>query len=260
MSLRIQFDGATFHGRPTGPYPVGLFVGRGGFVGWEDGGTAGRLDDQPRGNAHGSHDAPVFLGPRLVTISGHAYASSPEGLLPLRDQVMSAGVAGPAEMAVTLQGATRRAKGRRLSGSFVDVGLRQGSRFRGEFELQVQFADPFTYGENRSFQGGVTVTPWHRGNFAAVPRVVVESGFEGGFWLDYAGRVFEVSQRTWWSADPIEVDMATGWVWQGGSLLRGVITRAETFTIPPAANEPLRLFGIGAGSGRVRVELTDTYI
>lgn len=253
--MRAEIDGLSFDEWPR-DYDTSYVIEPQGLSGWF-GGTSMRRENVERPLAHGAFDARGYQSARLVTVQGNILASSYQQMQAMKARLTGLLADGQDAVMSVDDGHTMTTATVRLASL---SGPDETSDDTASFQLQLWAPDPRRYGERRSFQGGVTVTPWHRGNFAAVPRIVVESGFEGGFWLDYAGRVFEVSRRTWWSEAPIEVDMATGWVWQGGSLLRGVITRAETFTIPPAANEPLRLFGIGAGSGRVRVELTDTYI
>lgn len=138
-----------------GPYRVALITG------WEDL-PAGRVDDQARANAHGSHDAIVYAAARTVTVEGYCFSVEE------RDALLAGlGAAErftarptPGVLEVTLAGRTLHAGARLTRGS---KSLRNWGV--GHFGWQLEFwcPDPRRYGPVRT---GVTALPSDSGGMA----------------------------------------------------------------------------------------------
>lgn len=256
--MHTHLDGVTFLGSAG---QATYSIEPDGLRGWHES-VSVRREDVDRPTAHGTYRAQSYRTGRLIQQSGLIEAASRMEFLEAIDRfrgVLAGGGFGP--FVVDDEG-VRSAEVQLNAEPSVTmlVPPEAGRGGAARYSLELWAPDPRQYGEKRTFEGGTSVVPYHRGNFPAVPRVVVSSGFANGFRVVYGDRVFEVDRATFWQQEPLEIDMRTGWVWQGGSLLRGVIRRAETFEIPPHNQEPVRLVGSGSGSGRVSVELRDTWI
>jgi hypothetical protein len=103
-----------------GPYRVA------DITGWEDS-PGGRVDDQARANAHGSHDAPVYATARTVTVEGYCISVEDRATLitALRRAVKLGGANPPGTLTVTFADRTLTATGRvaRASNSLRNWGV-----------------------------------------------------------------------------------------------------------------------------------------
>lgn len=255
--LRIQVGGVTILGRPedTSSRVAGLFVGRDGFEGWDDGPDV-RREGVALLSEHGEYDSPVFNGSRVISVDGHAIAWSEEELGKLRNLVMGIGADGKrTRLTVTHQGMTLAATVRRgARPTFRDTGIRYG-RLRARFAIFLVAADPRKYGVPHEFAAGDPVT--HDGNFPASPVLVVAGPQPAGYTVAAGTNQYTVTTPLP-SGSTDEIDMSTGWVRRNGVLLVGGITRADTWRIPVGA--PGLVHTITGGPGALTVRVTDTFM
>lgn len=257
-TLQIEFDGTQLLGRPGREILPGLYVKRGGFVGWDDGGADIRREAAARPTSHGEFDAPAYLGARVVTIAGYALARNVHELASLRDSVMAAGATGAlTRMEVRHQERVLWANGRRIAATFNDLGLRGSRWLRGEFEIQIVFPDPRKYGETKRFASPSgnpvqSIKVSHRGNFPAFPTIEVANA-PANYEIRSPGGSFRISGIA--DAGVHRIEMATGRVYRNGVRQMGVVSRAQTWAVPPGVE-----WEHSATSGLIWVFMTDTFI
>jgi hypothetical protein len=244
--FKLTFGGITFDGseRLTSQDVFQLRTIRG----WDaPAGARNRSEDRP--TSDGEFDLPLYLGARQVIVSGYLESSSRFaqrsmvdrlGLLPIREDGVVTVQDGPD---------TRFVYGRRVGAP--DVSVVVFGRYL-ECELEIKCGDPLKYGAMQSFSGA-NVGVFHRGSYTAAPRVKV-TGVSGGYTVSGPeGRRFVVSSGPGSGQDVI--DMRTGLLRRNGTVLRGAVTRAQTWGVP--ADAPPTPMSISAGS--MTVEVVDTY-
>ena len=229
--LRISVGGLTILGRPDelSSRVEGLFVGPGGFEGWDDGPDV-RRESIDREGQHGEFDMPVFNGSRVISIDGHALAWSDVELGHLRNRIMGIAADGRrTRLTVEHQGSTLWADVRRgARPTFRDAGIRFGM-LRARFAIHMVAADPRKFGDLSDFPGGAMAL--NRGNFPATPEHLI-TGTSGAYTVNGpSGKKFMVSSGPGSGTD--RIDMATGRVYRNGALQLGVTLRADLWTIPP---------------------------
>lgn len=252
--LRISADGVDIFGRPLEVHPraEGLFVGPGGFNGWDDGGGEVRREAVPRPAAIGEFDMPVYEGAMVFSVDGHALAYDPPTLGHLRDRVTGLGYGGR-RFRVVVEHQERELwtwcrRGARPK--FDDAGIRHGLH-RGEFLLQFVAPIPRKYGEARDFAAGETA--FHRGNESAVPLLLIGAGAGGYTVTGPGGRVVTVSTAP---AGAHQIDFATGGLFLNGVRQVGALSVYQPWSVPPG------LPGVTAtisGARTLTQRVTDTY-
>lgn len=258
QALRIMIGSTTILGRPTDSTTRvrGLFVGRGGFTGWDDG-VDSRRESVPRPDAHGEFDLPVLLGSRVFSIDGYALGWSPSELASLRSEVVAMGAEGGRfPVVVDHQGEQLTAYARRGGKpSFQDAGIRHGMH-RATFLMQFVAADPRKYGETESYTGPAS----HMGDFPAIPviDVTATSTMAGYTVVGPEGRRFVVTQ-TLPAGQTHRIDMRTGWLYLNGALQIGAVGVSDLWTIPPG-RQVAHILEPDSGAGTVMVTVTDTFI
>lgn len=255
QALQIRYGGATIYGAPDWVSLPGLYVGREGFKGWDDGVNASRSEKDPRPLAWGNFTSEVYPGERVVTISGWALAESEGELEAYRDQIMGAGVGELATVTVQLRGVVRWARGTVISSSFTDTGSRRRI-LKARFEVQLELPDPRKYGDLQTFAAGQAL--YHRGNTDAWPVITVTGPFPSGYTITYAGHSFVVTAALASGARHV-IDMAEGWVRNpSGVVIHGAVSVADTFSVPKGLQSSAATISGGAGS--MSIAVTDTYI
>lgn len=260
MMLRIRIGGTTINGRPRdGEDPRGLFVARDGFEGWDDGGGTARSESDPRPAAHGSFDAPAYLGPRVCSIDGWALAGTEYELAHLRSVIMGTFADGQMKrVQVDHQGQTLWADARRSgSATFRDAGER-GGLLRARFVLPFICPDPRKYGTVRRFGPGTVIPINHVGNFPALPKFRVRGAWPAGYTIGGpGGERFVVTAPLSMGNEHI-VDFATCRVTRGGLVQVGAVSIPETWTVPGGVTVTCTL--TGQGSGDMDVDVPETYV
>lgn len=253
--LEINVDGREILGRPRDlTRPLGLFVKRNGFHGWE-GLPAGRREALARAVEHGEHDVPTYLPARVVTVDGWVLAPSVRELQHEIDRVTGTGASGDrTKTVVQLRGSTRFAYARRaLAEVEDDRGQWTGRVLRTSFQLQLIFADPRRYGETKVFPETGTATSIqvaHKGNFPAFPLIEIPSA-PANYTVSSPGRAFVVSGAT--AGGTHTVDLRRGRVYRNGVEMPGV-GQGDLWTIPPGVRTLFTLSVAG------RVTVIDTFV
>ncbi len=251
--LRIALpSGVEIFGRPplTGARP-GLYLGPGGWSGWDAGVTAAG-EQVGRPAQHGDFDLPVYLGSRAVTATGIALARTPFELGRLRSQINGVGADGAAfPIAVEHQDETLTATARRIDSGFTDQGRSHGW-FTAAWSLDLVCRDPRKYGPEQTFTGA-TVSVHHRGNFPSLPAVEVAGPRSGYTVSGPGGRRIVVSQSL--SAGQRHlIDFASGGLYRNGARQLGAVDVWEPWAIPPGTT-----VGMTCTGGTMTVRVPDTY-
>lgn len=143
--LWVHADGVEILARPRDFPSVieGLFVGPDGLNGWEDGGGDVRRESVERPASIGEFDLPVYEGPLVFSMEGHALAQSEQQLAVLRDRVTGVGYGGRRfKVAVGLQGRELWTWVRRGSKADVSGHRAAGQTSAGIVHAAVRRTDP----------------------------------------------------------------------------------------------------------------------
>lgn len=246
------------------PYRVG------NLTGWDDLPPA-RLDDNPRPNAHGSFDAPVWSGPRTVTLEGYCIDPADRSML-LTALTASAAIAGdadPGSLAVTFADRTLTAAARmtRSATTLKNWGV-------GHFGWAVEWwcPDPLRYGPAAAGStppaddpGGLVfplgspldfgplatlgrVNLVNPGSAASYPRFTITGPLVGGFELVEvnSGRRIRL-ERDVPDGSTVVIDARAGSVsYDGQGGYEGYLTARQWWGIPPAGTADLLFTALGA--------------
>lgn len=251
--LMIEVAGLRMFGRPgRGPYVVKSE----GLEGWEDG-VDMRSESVAVPNRHGSYVLPRFQESRTVGVQGVILAKTARELANFR-----AGLTGllahgrPGRMQVTVDGSTQW--GEVMLASKTKVTRRRGTYY-ADFSLNLWAPDARKFGAVQSVPAGVgSATPvQNRGNYPASPVIVVAGPVSAGGYsvTGPGGEVFTVTTSPAAGVTHL-INMHDGLLRVNGSISAGagLVSRADTFTIPPGGKVNVILSKGG------RVELYDTYI
>lgn len=250
MIPTVRIGGVVFDG---GDGHEGFTIASKGFVGWLDGVTQ-RRDDTPLPQAHGSFDAPGFGAARVVSIQGLCWADSDRKLGWYGRQLTGLLADGGMDRLVAnYMGLEAFADMRLAAGSQTQFSTRIPGRL-ADYQIQFWAPDPRIFGNTQTFTG-TSVTAFHYGNFPADPVVTVVGPQVGGYTITGpGGATFTVTQDPG-AGHAHTIDFATGLVSLDGVVQSGVVSSADTWTIPPGQQVAM---SISAGSMTVAVK--DTFI
>lgn len=208
-----------------------------------------------RPDADGDLDLPTYNEARLLTLSGHLHTDS-------HDQMHEAAAYLSSSMfgrfRVQGHGPSLWADGKRNSSvRFMPV----TDRF-AQWQVRLKFVDPCKYGDTKTYTasvGAVANGIYHRGNYNAIPRFVVDGSMPGGYRLTIKGQIFTVT-RPLVSGVPHSIDYADGRLRIGGSIVPGGIGYGFTPLVTPGVVTALGIEPVTTGAGTATLTLTDTYI
>ena len=251
--LHVNVAGLDFFG-DAGPF----LLGPDGFEGWDEG-VDMRLEKTGRPQAHGSFDLPGFQESRVVSLSGNVLADSPAQLSYLKERllgVLAGGQSGRIQVA--------RPWGTQWANCRLGARTRfteRGGKDSATFQMQLWCPDPRKFGELRTYVASVgsNVTAFHRGNYDAVPRLVVAGSMPGGYVLTLRGQVFVVTEPLL-SGQPHSIDYGDGRLRIGGSIVHGGLGYGFTPLVPPGNVTALAIAPRTTGTATATLTLFDTYI
>ena len=236
-----------------------LLCGPDGLEGWWDAPDI-RLEQVNIPNGHGQFDLPSFLGSRVISISGHAFASTRGGLRMLGSQVKVLLQRDTVEVLVEEDGFT----GIVAYGKPADVKWREYPNDTcAEFHIQVWCPDPLKYGQRNQFSmasDGAYIDIYHRGDFTAYPKVTITGSAADGYELAHpSGAVYQVDKPLV-TGHPHEVDMRTGLLRVDGVVDMVGVTGASVWHVPPGAYHQMKVRPLTVGQTATAVcYVTDTY-
>lgn len=226
--MRITIGSVTFDEWPR-DYDDAFVVTPNGLTGWF--GAAGiRRNETQRPAAHGSFDAPGFRGAKVPFVAGEILAASPATFHAKRLQLE----------ALLADGSTGRMSVQDDHGNVTwqDVRLAQPAVVAphpndpsGSFQIGLWAHRAEIYGEERTFSGA-SADVFHRGTLPAPLTVRIGNGAANYAVTSPLG-TFQVAGAP--SGGTHVVDLRTGRVTRNGTLLTGVVTRAETWDLPAGA-------------------------
>lgn len=237
--MRITIGGAVFTDAPT-RYDEEFVIEPRGFTGWF--GAAGvRRNETQRPAAHGSFDAPGYRGAKVPFIRGSILASSDATYQAMSRQlegILADGSMGRMSVQDD-QGNVTWQDVRLASPAVVNPHPNDPS---GEYQIGFWSPRAEIYGQERVFTGA-SADVFHRGRIPA-PLVVRIGTGAANYTITSSLGTFQVSGAT--SGGVHRVDLRTGRVTRNGTLLTGVVARAETWDVPAGGPVP---HSVSAGSG-----------
>lgn len=248
VGRNARINGLSFVEWPTDHHGDWLVLDQDGLKSvW--GGVDVRREDTPRPSAHGSFDAPGFLAPRVIPVSGHMSSRSAAGLENLQGR-LSGLLAGGGLSRLTIDGP--------LGPRWCDVRLASATQITqldattARFLVTFWSADPRMYGDVNEFPAGTPAI--NRGNFEATPRLLIGAGTGGYTVTGPGGR--EVTVGT--APDGAhEIDFVTGGLFLNRVRQLGAITVYQPWNIP--AGLPGVTASISGARSLVQ-RVTDTYV
>lgn len=239
--LEISIAGRKIFGHPSDLSRAhGLYVSPGGFQGWK-GLSNTRREALARAVMHGEHDTPVLLGSRVVTIDGIALAPTEYELDHLTDSFSGLLFGGKERVTVNLWGQVRFADGR-VTLAEIDVLGKSAAPYQAEFQLQVTFADPRSYGETNNLPGdtlvpknptatATSIPVFHYGNFPGFPEVEIPNA-PASYSISSPFGTYAISGAT--AGGTHRVILRNGRVYRNGVEMPGV-GRGALWAVPPGA-------------------------
>lgn len=224
------------------------------LVGWWDR-PAKRSESVNRIGAHGKYMLPRYYESRMITVSGRVISKSHEHQHAAMDRLAGTLGNGPGRMRVAGHGSTQWAVVEMDS----EVRMEPQTDTYMQWQFTLESVDPRRFGEARSLpaSAGVAVAVQNRGNSPAFPVIVVPGPVSaGGYTITGPdGELFTVTTSPG-SGTTHLIDMHDGLLRVNGSISAGagLVSRADTFTIPPGSKKNVTLSKGG------RVELYDTYM
>jgi len=222
----VTFGGVKFETFPS-DFDDAFVIEPGGLTGWY-GAQGIRREETQRPAAHGSFDAPGYRNAKTPNIKGHVLASTMSNLRAKRRQLEGLGADGGLRR-LTVQdddGGVTWADARL---ALPAAPTEHGADPSGSFQIGFWVPVAEIYGEERSFTGS-SAQVFHRGTIPA-PLIVRIASAPAAYTLSSPHGTFTVAGAT--AGGTHEVDMRTGWVRRNGVLMTGVVTRAETWDVPP---------------------------
>lgn len=151
-----------------------------------------------------------------------------------------------------------------MYGTFSVQGLVTRAAFRnhgfapeGTWQLEMQCADPYKYGESELFAEAQMLS--HRGHGDAIPTISVTATttMTGGYTIVGPGGSRYVVAQTLPAGSTHLIDMATGWILLDGTLQIGAVTRADLWVVPPGAPRFAHRLEPVSGSGVLTTSVRD---
>lgn len=228
---RARINGISFVDWPSDHHGSWFVLDQDGIKGvWE--GVDVRREDTPRPLAHGSFDAPVFLAPRVIPVSGHISAHSGAELVHEMNRLtglLSDGQSG------------RLAFDDDSGSTWIDVRLGGPTQITQLDATTARFLVTFFAPDPRRFGGPARPEPFavggpvfHYGNHPAALKATVVGPVSAPYTVAVGARQFTVTQSL--TAGQTHVlDTETATVRRNGVVQSGVVSRAETLLVPPGA-------------------------
>lgn len=266
--VRFAVDGFEAVGHRPHRADMGFILEPGGVQGIHGGGVGVRVPKTERPQAHGAFKGRGFRDGRLIVLGGTCHAESFAKLEHFGRELT--GVLGDGEFAPFLVESSESFVGECQLDATPKFDIRSlpGEQFVADWQLQLWCPDPRLYGEpvGDELVPAQTVEVEHLGNHPAsvsisvtatspVPlgyrlRLFNEAGAPIGDYLIGAGLASGATHF---------VDMSTGWVRSGGSVLMGAVADGAPFRIPKRFKGSVRVEPV-TGTAVCRPRFSHTYI
>lgn len=249
-SKQVTLNGMPLHGSDR----VGQWVVE-KLTGWHDSPEL-RGDGDARPWADGNYETERFYGPRLITIDGILFHKGRSYALQAVDHINQFASRNTGELSITDGGVTKTSVVKALGVDHTTV-----SPTAIRFQVRLNASDPVLYGLRHSFAASVgsAVAVFHRGNYSAVPRVVVSGSMPGGYTLTLAGSSVVVTEPLV-SGSPHTVDYRKRRLYKGGAPVRGGLSTASYARVEPGQRDTFSITPNTTGTATATMTLYDTYI
>lgn len=247
--VTAQLAGVKFDGGDTDSSPYMLT----GITGVYDGvGHRRAYDERP--TAAGTFPSVARLGGRRITLKGEIYTTGPmeqDRAIRRLTGLLASGETGT--LAVDMGNAPITAIVQRLGTPVISI---DAWGLLATFELQLWADDPRWYGKERTVGPAGAVAAINRGNFPALPVLVVTGSSPGGYTITgpNGGQIIVNAALT--SGVPHEYRMREARLYVGGSRVLGGVTRARLW----AVRSGLPTTTMTVSAGQLTSRLNDTYL
>jgi hypothetical protein len=219
---------------------------------WDSPEIKGESTERP--NADGEYDLPTYNEARLVTATGNLHAKSHE----LLHEAMNF-LTGPMSGRLTVagHGSVQWADAKRNSGvKFTPV-----TDTFAQWQVRLKCPDPRKFGNSTDFvRTNGTVSVFHRGNYDALPTVVVRGSAANGYRLNGpGGKQYKVS-RALVTGIPHRIEFTDGRLRVNGTVVPTGVDSADVWAVPAGQAVDFDINVLSGGSAEATITITDTYI
>jgi hypothetical protein len=251
MRLSVRIGAVEFKGLTD----KGFLITPDGFKGWDDS-TPTKRQKVDRPWAHGAFGIRGFRDSRIVTLAGYCFADSEQQLDWYGSQLTGLLADGDVgQIVVEHSGKTTWTQCYVDDEPQFDV-IASGAA--ATYELKLWCPNPRKFGNTNTPPAAATVTSYHYGNFPATSVITVSGSMSGYTIAGPTGKLYTVTQPVV-AGHPHVIDMATGLLSIDGAYVTGVVSRGDTWAVPPGAQVVQTLTPL-SGSGVMSVSTLDTYI
>ena len=219
---------------------------------WDSPEVKGETADRP--NADGEYDLPVYNEARLITINGTLRAKS-------HAQLHDAGnfLTGPISGRLTVAG--------HGSSQWADAKRNSGVKFTpvtdvfAQWQVRLKCVNPRKFGNARDFvRTNGTVSVFHRGNYNALPTVVVRGSAANGYRLNGPGGLQYKVTRALVTGIPHRIEFTDGRLRVNGTVVATGADSADVWPVPPGQSVDFDINVLSGGTAEATITITDTYI
>ena len=248
VAEQITWAGRTLNGSDR----FGEWVTTGLEGWWDSPDPKGETAERP--NADGDYDLPVYNQARLITVGGNLHADSHTKL----HEAMNF-FTGPmrGRFAVTGHGSTQWADAVRNSGvKFTPV-----TDVFAQWQVRLKCVNPRKFGNSQDFvRTNGTVSVFHRGNYNALPTVVVRGSAANGYRLNGPGGLQYKVTRALVSGIPHRIEFTDGRLRVNGTVVATGADSADVWPVPPGQSVDFDINVLSGGTAEATITITDTYI
>jgi len=219
---------------------------------WDSPEVKGETSDRP--NSDGEFDLPVYNEARLVTATGHLHAGSHAQLHEAMNFFTGA-MAG--RFQASGHGSVQWADAKRNSGvKFTPV-----TDVFAQWQVRLKCVNPRKFGNSQDFvRTNGTVSVFHRGNFNALPTVVVRGSAANGYRLNGPGGLQYKVTRALVSGIPHRIEFTDGRLRVNGTVVATGADSADVWPVPPGQSVDFDINVLSGGTAEATITVTDTYI
>jgi hypothetical protein len=214
--------------------------------------TKGEEEDRP--NADGEYDLPIFYAARYITVTGHLHTASHAKT---HEAMHWFNGAMTGRFVVSGHGPTLWCDAKRNSGTKFTI----ITDTFAQWQIKLKAVNPRKFGASNDFvRTNGTVSVFHRGNYGALPTVIVRGSAANGYRINGpGGKQYKVS-RALVTGVPHRIEFRDGLLRVDGNLVPDGVDRADVWPVPAGTATDFDINVLNGGTAEATITVTDTYI